>query len=157
MLAKIRHPHLVCILGHCIEIRQDDCSVNRVFLVYEYIPNGNFRSHLSGNLGFYFSTSYCFIIISYQYELCITFFFVEDYPGEVLNWSERLAVLIGVCKAVHFLHTGVIPGFFHNRLKTNNILLNEHRMAKLGDYGLSIISEETGNYGVRVLILLING
>ncbi|XWS51385.1 hypothetical protein CRYUN_Cryun12cG0172100 [Craigia yunnanensis] len=120
MLAKIRHPHLVCILGHCIEVRQDDCSVNRVFLVYEYISNGNFRSHLS-----------------------------ENCPGEVLNWSERLAVLIGVCKAVHFLHTGVIPGFFHNRLKTNNILLNEHRMAKLGDYGLSIISEETGNYGAK--------
>ncbi|XVF08728.1 hypothetical protein REPUB_Repub07fG0028300 [Reevesia pubescens] len=120
MLAKIRHPHLVCILGHCIEVRQDDGTVNRVFLVYEYIPNGNFRSHLS-----------------------------ENCPGEVLNWSERLAVLIGVCKAVHFLHTGVIPGFFHNRLKTNNILLNQHRMAKLGDYGLSIISEETDNYVVR--------
>ncbi|XWS47826.1 hypothetical protein CRYUN_Cryun13aG0018400 [Craigia yunnanensis] len=101
MLAKFRHPHLVCILGHCIEVRQDDCSVN------------------------------------------------ENCPGEVLNWSERLAVLIGVCKAVHFLHTGVIPGFFHNRLKTNNILLNDHRMAKLGDYGLSIISEETGNYGAK--------
>ncbi|PPD76690.1 hypothetical protein GOBAR_DD26394 [Gossypium barbadense] len=116
MLAKIRHPHLVAILGHCIEVKQDDGSVNRVFLVYEYIPNGNFRSYLSEN--------------------CV---------GEVLNWSERLAVLIGVCKAVQFLHTGVIPGFFHNRLKTNNILLNEHRMAKLNDYGLSIISEETNN------------
>ncbi|KAL4348516.1 hypothetical protein GQ457_17G018020 [Hibiscus cannabinus] len=121
MLAKIRHPHLVCILGHCIEVKQDDqCSVNRVFLVFEYIPNGNFRSHLSGN-----------------------------FPGEVLDWPERLAVLIGVCKAVHFLHTGVIPGFFHNRLKANNILINEHRLAKLSDYGLSIISEETCSYGTK--------
>ncbi|KAE8736304.1 Leucine-rich repeat protein kinase family protein isoform 6 [Hibiscus syriacus] len=116
MLARIRHPHLVCILGHCIEVKQDDCSVNGVFLVYEYISNGNFRSHLSEN--------------------CV---------GGVLNWSERLAILISVCKAVQFLHTGVIPGFFHNRLKTNNILLNQHRMAKLGDYALSIISEETNN------------
>ncbi|KAB2000164.1 hypothetical protein ES319_D12G213100v1 [Gossypium barbadense] len=121
MLAKIRHPHLVCILGHCIEVEQDDhCSINRVFFVLEYIPNGNFRSHLSDNS-----------------------------PGEVLSWPERLAVLICVCKAVHFLHTGVIPGFFHNRLKTTNILINEHRLAKLGDYGLSIISEETGNYGTK--------
>ena len=63
MLAKIRHPHLVCILGHCIEVRQDDCSVNRVFLVYEYIPNGNFCSHLSGNQSWIpkFSTLDCFI------------------------------------------------------------------------------------------------
>ncbi|KAK8547918.1 hypothetical protein V6N13_123341 [Hibiscus sabdariffa] len=125
MLAKIRHPHLVCILGHCIEVKQDDCSVNRVFLVYEYIPNGNFRSHLS--------------------ERCV---------GEVLNWSERLAVLIGVCKAVQFLHTGVIPCFFHNRSKTNNIMLNQHRMAKLGDYGLSIISEETNNDTFSTLAVL---
>lgn len=64
-------------------------------------------------------------------------------------------MLIGVAKAVHFLHTGVIPGFFNNRLKTNNILLNEHGNAKLSDYGLSIISEEIGNCGVRLLPYLI--
>ncbi|KAK8495511.1 hypothetical protein V6N12_046200 [Hibiscus sabdariffa] len=57
-------------------------------------------------------------------------------------------------KAVQFLHTGVIPGFFHNRLKTNNILLNQHRMAKLGDYGLSIISEETNNDMFSTLAVL---
>lgn len=48
-----------------------------------------------------------------------------------------------MAKAVHFLHTGIIPGFFSNRLKMNNILLNENDNAKLSDYGLSIISEET--------------
>lgn len=61
-------------------------------------------------------------------------------------------MLIGIAKAVHFLHTGVIPGFFNNRLKTNNILLNERGMAKLSDYGLSVISEATGNCEVRLLI-----
>ncbi|KAG5251102.1 inactive leucine-rich repeat receptor protein [Salix suchowensis] len=108
LLAKLRHPHLVCLLGH----------LKNVFLVYEYVSNGNFRAHLS-----------------------------EDSPGKVLNWSERLAVLISVAKAIQFLHTGVIPGFFNNRLKANNILLNEHGIAKLSDYGLSIISEASGNCG----------
>ncbi|XP_023519776.1 probable inactive leucine-rich repeat receptor-like protein kinase At3g03770 [Cucurbita pepo subsp. pepo] len=61
---------------------------------------------------------------------------------KVLNWSERLAILISIAKAVHFLHTGVIPGFFDNQLKINNILIDEHNVAKLSDYGLSIISEE---------------
>ncbi|KAL5750736.1 hypothetical protein ACOSP7_025339 [Xanthoceras sorbifolium] len=119
LLAKIRHPHLVCLLGHCIDCGgRDNYSVNKVFLIYEYVPNGNFRTHLS-----------------------------ENTPEKALNWSERLAVLIGVGKAVQFLHTGVIPGFFNNRLKTNNILLDEHRTAKLGDYGLSIISEEISRNG----------
>lgn len=62
-------------------------------------------------------------------------------------------MLISVAKAIHFLHTGVIPGFFNNRLKANNILLNEHGIAKLSDYGLSIISETAENCGVSSLII----
>ncbi|PSR89542.1 Inactive leucine-rich repeat receptor-like protein kinase precursor [Actinidia chinensis var. chinensis] len=114
LLAKLRHPHLVCLLGHCIDSgRQDVSNANQVYLIYEYVPNGNYHTHLS-----------------------------ENSPEKALKWSDRLAVLIGVARAVHFLHTGIIPGFFNNRLKANNILLNEHRMAKLSDYGLSIVADE---------------
>ncbi|CBI15635.3 unnamed protein product, partial [Vitis vinifera] len=121
LIARLRHTHLVCLLGHGIDTGgRDDSSVYKVFLIYEYLPNGNFRSHLS-----------------------------ENGPEKALKWSERLSVLIGVAKALHFLHTGVIPGFFNNRLKTNNILLNEHGMAKLSDYGLSIISEENDKHGEK--------
>ncbi|XP_022741621.1 probable inactive leucine-rich repeat receptor-like protein kinase At3g03770 [Durio zibethinus] len=112
--SKLHHPHLVGLLGHCIDGGvQDDSSANKVFLVYDYVPNGNYHMHLS-----------------------------ENCPEKVLKWSDRLAILIDVAKAVHFLHTGVIPGVYNNRLKTNNILLDEHRIAKLSDYGMSIIMEE---------------
>ncbi|CAM8929596.1 unnamed protein product [Rhodiola kirilowii] len=115
LLAKPRHPHLVCLLGHCIDGGLSaDPSLSKVFLVYEYVPYGNFRTHLS-----------------------------EQNAEKVLNWFDRLTVLIGIAKAVHFLHTGVIPSFLNNRLKINNILIGEHQVAKLSDYGLSIISEET--------------
>ncbi|KAK1257013.1 putative inactive leucine-rich repeat receptor-like protein kinase [Acorus gramineus] len=93
MLWKLRHPHLVCLLGHCIE---------------------------------------------------------ENSPEKILKWSERLMVLIGVAKAVHFLHTGIIPGLSNNRLKTSNVLLDEHCMAKLSDYGLSIIMEEVDEHEARI-------
>ncbi|KVI09212.1 Concanavalin A-like lectin/glucanase, subgroup [Cynara cardunculus var. scolymus] len=103
LLSKLRHPHLVGFLGYCInEEGLEDYTSSRVFLVHEYISNGNFRTHL----------------------------------------SDRLAILIGIAKAVHFLHTGVIPASSSNRLRTNNILLDEHRIAKLSDYGMSIITEE---------------
>ncbi|XXG41383.1 hypothetical protein AAC387_Pa01g1856 [Persea americana] len=121
LLAKLRHPNLVCLLGHCIDSTPDDSSVNSVFLIYEYVPNGNLRTHLS-----------------------------ERSPEKVLKWSKRLAVLIGVAKAVHLLHAGVIPGFYKNRLKTINILLDNHRIAKLSDYGLSIITEEIDKREARV-------
>ncbi|GJT57986.1 probable inactive leucine-rich repeat receptor-like protein kinase isoform X1 [Tanacetum coccineum] len=114
LFARLRHPHLVCLLGHCIsDERPDDNDANKVYLVYEYVHNGNYRSVLAGN-----------------------------NPPNVLKWEDRLRVLTGVAKAVHFLHTGIIPGFFNNRLKANNILLNENGMAKLSDYGLSIIAED---------------
>ncbi|GMI68346.1 hypothetical protein like AT5G14210 [Hibiscus trionum] len=113
-LSKIHHPHLVGLLGHCVDGGVlDDSGANKAFLVYDYVPNGNYHMHLS-----------------------------ETCPEKVLQWSDRLAILIDVAKAVHFLHTGVIPGVYNNRLKTNNILLDEHRIAKLSDYGMSIIMEE---------------
>ncbi|KAK6148084.1 hypothetical protein DH2020_018996 [Rehmannia glutinosa] len=114
LLAKLRHPHLVCLLGHCIESEvKDEYGANKVYLIYEYVPNGNYRAHLS-----------------------------ETNSEKVLKWSDRLAVLIGIAKAVHFLHTGIIPGFYSNRLKANNILLNEHRMGKLSVYGLSVVAQD---------------
>ncbi|KZV42076.1 putative inactive leucine-rich repeat receptor-like protein kinase [Dorcoceras hygrometricum] len=117
LLSKLSHPHLVGLLGHCIDGRlQGDSATDRLFLVYEFVPGGNFRSLLS-----------------------------ETCPEKVQKWSDRLAVLIGVAKAVHFLHTGVIPPCFSNRLKTNNVLLDEHGIAKLSDYGMSIIADEMEN------------
>lgn len=53
---------------------------------------------------------------------------------------------------MHFLHTGIIPGFFNNRLKDNNILLNQHQMGKLSDYGLSIVVQESDEHKVCILM-----
>ncbi|KAL9275109.1 putative inactive leucine-rich repeat receptor-like protein [Drosera capensis] len=66
----------------------------------------------------------------------------DNDPARVFKWTERLAILIHIARAVHFLHTGIIPGFFNNRLKLHNFLLDEHRKAKLSDYGLSIVSDD---------------
>ena len=49
LLAKLHHPNLVCLLGHCIDSAVDESSVKRVFLVYEYMPGGTLASYLYGN------------------------------------------------------------------------------------------------------------
>ncbi|KAG2578950.1 hypothetical protein PVAP13_6NG219500 [Panicum virgatum] len=46
LLGKLRHPNLVCLLGHCIDSTIDESSVKRVFLVYEYMPGGTLASYL---------------------------------------------------------------------------------------------------------------
>ncbi|KAK9012440.1 hypothetical protein V6N11_040493 [Hibiscus sabdariffa] len=128
-LSKIHHPHLVGLLGHCVDGGVLVSGANKAFLVYDYVPNGNYQMHLSA----------------------------ETCPEKVLKWSDRLAILIDVAKAVHFLHTGVIPGVYNSRLKTNNILLDEHRIAKLSDYGMSIIMEENDKLEACFLAIYAKG
>ncbi|KAJ4908396.1 Leucine-rich repeat protein kinase family protein [Raphanus sativus] len=114
-MSKLNHPHLLSFLGHCTQTSGEyyEPSATILYLVYEYMPKGTYRAHLS--------------------ECC---------SDKILTWPDRLAILIEIAKAVHFLHTGVIPGSFNNQLKTNNILLDEHKIAKLSDYGVSAILEE---------------
>ncbi|KAJ4882844.1 Leucine-rich repeat protein kinase family protein [Raphanus sativus] len=113
-MSKLNHPHLLSFLGHCTQTSRDhDPAATVLYLVYEYMPNGTYRAHLS-----------------------------ESCSEKILTWPDRLAILIEMAKAVHFLHTGVMPGSFNNQLKTNNILLDEHKIAKLSDYGVSAIIEE---------------
>lgn len=50
LISKLRHRHLVSAIGHCFECSLDDSSVSKVFLVFEYVPNGTLRSWISGNL-----------------------------------------------------------------------------------------------------------
>lgn len=49
LISKLRHRHLVSALGHCFECSLDDSSVSKIFLVFEYVPNGTLRSWISGN------------------------------------------------------------------------------------------------------------
>lgn len=49
LISKLRHRHLVSALGHCFECYFDDSSVSRIFLIFEYVPNGTLRSWISGN------------------------------------------------------------------------------------------------------------
>lgn len=84
------------------------------------------------------------------FSLSQTLELAENSSRKILKWLDRLSVLIGVAKAVHFLHTGVIPSSFSNRLKTSNILLDEHNMAKLSDFGMSILMEESEKVGTLI-------
>ncbi|KAF7801678.1 putative inactive leucine-rich repeat receptor-like protein kinase [Senna tora] len=121
LLSKLHHPNLVSFLGHCIDDGgQDDSSILKLHLVYEYVPNGSYLDRLS-----------------------------EFSPEKALKWSDRLSILIGIAKAVHFLHTGVIPSCFNNQLKASNILLDEHNFPKLSDYGMSIIKEEVEKFEAK--------
>lgn len=50
LISKIRHCHLVSALGHCLEFQLDDSGISRIFLVFEFAPNGTLRDFISGKV-----------------------------------------------------------------------------------------------------------
>ncbi|KAH7675240.1 Non-specific serine/threonine protein kinase protein [Dioscorea alata] len=116
IISKLRHRHLVCALGHCFDYYTDDSSISRVFLIFEYVPNGTLRSSIS-----------------------------EGVAGQKLNWPQRIAAAIGVARGIQFLHAGIIPGLFANNLKTTNILLDQNLVTKISSYNLPVFFENVKN------------
>lgn len=118
LISKLRHHHLVSALGHCFECYLDDSSVSRVFLIFEYIPNGTLRSWIS-----------------------------ERRARQKLTWTQRIAAVIGVAKGIQFLHTGIVPGVFSNNLKITDVLLDQNLVAKISSYNLPLLAENIGKVG----------
>lgn len=113
LISKLRHPHLVSALGHCFEFNLDDSSVSRLFLVFEYVPNGTLRDWISGK-----------------------------YNGRTLSWSQRIAAAIGIVKGIQFLHTGIVPRLFSSNLKITDVLLDQNFVAKISCYNLTLLTEK---------------
>ncbi|KAI3445244.1 hypothetical protein Pfo_001909 [Paulownia fortunei] len=112
LIAKLRHCHLVSAIGHCFECYQDDSSVSRIFLVFEYVPNGTLRTFIS-----------------------------DGQSGQKFTWTQRIAAGIGVARGIQFLHTGIVPGVYSNRLKITDILLDHDLHVKISKYNLPLLTE----------------
>ncbi|XP_077243196.1 putative LRR receptor-like serine/threonine-protein kinase At1g14390 isoform X2 [Tasmannia lanceolata] len=108
VISKLRHRHLVSILGHCyVTYEESPNATDTIFLIFEYVSNGTLRSHLT-----------------------------EWRKQEMLKWSQRLAAATGIARGIQFLHTRIVPGVLRNNFNIKNILLDENLTAKISDYKL---------------------
>ncbi|KAK9167873.1 hypothetical protein Syun_000013 [Stephania yunnanensis] len=101
LLSRLHHRNLVSLVGYC------DDEIEQM-LVYEFMPNGTLRDHLSGN----------------------------DVK-KPLSFAMRLQIALGSAKGILYLHAEADPPIFHRDIKASNILLDSRLTAKVADFGLS--------------------
>ncbi|KAG2261607.1 hypothetical protein Bca4012_013681 [Brassica carinata] len=114
VLSKLRHMHLVSVLGHCIASNQghNQHAGHTIFIVQEYISNGSLKDFLT-----------------------------DCRKKEVMKWPQRMAIAIGVARGIQFLHMGVAPGIFGNNLDIENILLDGTLTVKISGYTIPLPSK----------------
>ncbi|GKV52134.1 hypothetical protein SLEP1_g58726 [Rubroshorea leprosula] len=91
-------------------------------LIYEFVPNGTLYETLSGK------------------------------SGIKVDWTRRLKVALGAARGLAYLHELANPPIIHRDIKSANILLDQHLIAKVADFGLSksIDDSEKGHVTTQV-------
>ncbi|KAJ9549399.1 hypothetical protein OSB04_021942 [Centaurea solstitialis] len=93
-------------------------------LVYEYVDNGNLEQWLHGDV----------------------------QANGVLTWEARMKVLLGIAKALAYLHEAIEPKVVHRDIKSSNILIDHEFNGKLSDFGLAkLLDSGESHVNTRVM------
>ncbi|EYU33877.1 hypothetical protein MIMGU_mgv1a020123mg [Erythranthe guttata] len=103
VLTHVHHVNLVRLIGYCVE--------GSLFLVYEYIDNGNLSQHLRGKV------------------------------MEPLPWSTRVQIALDSARGLEYIHEHTVPVYIHRDIKSANILIDKNFRAKVADFGLTKLTE----------------
>ncbi|KAM3285442.1 chitin elicitor receptor kinase 1 [Capsicum chacoense] len=117
VLTHVHHLNLVRLIGYCVE--------GSLFLVYEYIENGNLSQHLRGLV-----------------------------PGNEppLPWSARVRIALDAARGLEYIHEHTVPVYIHRDIKSANILIDKNYRAKVADFGLTkLIEAEGGSLHTRLV------
>jgi serine/threonine protein kinase len=76
-------------------------------IITEYVKNGTLRDHLDGT------------------------------RGSILNFNQRLEIVIDVCHGLTYLHSYAERQIIHRDIKSSNILLTDSMRAKVADFGFA--------------------
>ncbi|KAM7495229.1 hypothetical protein LguiB_029838 [Lonicera macranthoides] len=103
VLTHVHHLNLVRLIGYCVE--------GSLFLVYEFIENGNLSQHLRGS---------------------------ERDP---LPWATRVQIALDSARGLEYIHEHTVPVYIHRDIKSANILIDKNFHAKVADFGLTKLTE----------------
>ncbi|GAV69708.1 Pkinase domain-containing protein/LysM domain-containing protein, partial [Cephalotus follicularis] len=103
VLTRVHHLNLVRLIGYCVE--------GSLFLVYEYIENGNLSEHLRGS------------------------------GMDPLPWSTRVQIALDSARGLEYIHEHTVPVYIHRDIKSANILIDKNFRGKVADFGLTKLTE----------------
>ncbi|KAJ1283599.1 hypothetical protein BS78_03G140400 [Paspalum vaginatum] len=106
-VSRLKHENVLQLLGYCAE------GSTRV-LAYEYATRGSLHDILHGKKGV-----------------------KGAHPGPVLSWMQRVRIAVSAAHGLEFLHEKAEPRVVHRDIKSSNILLFDHDVAKIGDFDVS--------------------
>lgn len=121
---------------HLVKLEGYCCDPGHRFLVYEFVRNGSLEACLKNP------------------KLC-----------KRLMWSRRMAICLGVAKAIFYLHTECREFINHGNLTLGNVILDENLEAKVSEFGLAKLEmgasnedwaaeRDVGDFGKLVLALI---
>ena len=73
--------------------------------------------------------------------------FTDDVKGELLDWSRRFQIIMGIGRGLMYLHQDSRLRIIHRDLKASNILLDDKFISKISDFGLAKTFEEEQTEG----------
>ncbi|KAK4484350.1 hypothetical protein RD792_006927 [Penstemon davidsonii] len=97
----------VRLIGYCVE--------GSLFLVYEFVENGNISQHLRGT------------------------------DREPLPWATRVQIALDSARGLEYIHEHTVPVYIHRDIKSANILIDKNFHAKVADFGLAKLTEVGSN------------
>ncbi|CAK7349014.1 unnamed protein product [Dovyalis caffra] len=103
VLTNVHHLNLVRLIGYCVE--------GSLFLVYEYIENGNLSQHLRGS------------------------------GKDPMTWSTRVQIALDSARGLEYIHEHTVPVYIHRDIKSANILIDKKFRGKVADFGLTKLTE----------------
>ncbi|URD80266.1 STYKc [Musa troglodytarum] len=113
VLTNVHHLNLVRLIGYCTEVS--------LFLVYEFIENGNLSEHLRG-LG-----------------------------RDPLPWAMRVQIALDSARGLEYVHEHTVPVYIHRDIKSANILIDKNYRAKVADFGLAKLTEVGASLQTRLV------
>uniref|UniRef100_A0A0E0L7X8 Protein kinase domain-containing protein n=1 Tax=Oryza punctata TaxID=4537 RepID=A0A0E0L7X8_ORYPU len=129
ILSRLRHDHIVRLLGFCVgrekkkkresplllsfrKKNKAERQAGELLLVYDFMENGSLADHLHG----------------------------PSSSPVTASWKMRVKMLLGVSRAIAYLHHGATPPIVHGDIKLSNILVDSSWAPRLTDFGVAVIN-----------------